>query len=287
MERRAFIIWMFKSWEPWVCLLLMSPFSRAEQQKDYDSSWSKVHKDIRLPLELRIINEGLAHDESHWFLSNKHVLYKSTAVVDPISIEISNNDAIPEDYRVEGYDHIGDIDVMISSNEVVGGMEGGPEGLLAKWNATDLSLLTTAPTGMNGVPWVAIDYNNRNIYTADWNECCTLNIFNVDTLAFVNTYNMPEGAELPKEIQGGAFFQDDLYLATNSGDTVYKLELQNGAITPVVSDGYKHHDYEMEGITFWDLEKEGYGTMHIFGNFMSLREKAIHGYSYNSESNRE
>ena len=172
---------------------------------------------------------------------------------------------------------------MIDTNEVVGGIEGGPEGLLAKWNATDLSLLRTAPTGgMNGVPWLAIDYTNRNIYTAEWNECCTLKIFNVDSLEFVGNYTMSQGTELPKEIQGGAFWGNDLYLATNSEDKVYRLILKTGVIDVAVSDKYKHHDYEMEGITFWNLEDNGYGTMHIFGNFMQLREKAIHSYTYNS-----
>ena len=251
----------------------------------YDETWSKVSKEIRLPLELRIVNEGLAHDDTHWFLTNKHILYKSTSVVNPIEIDVANNNAIPEDYRAQGYDHIGDIDVMIDTNEVVGGLEGGPEGLLAKWNASDLSLLRTAPTNMSGVPWLAIDYNNRNIYTAEWNECCALNIFNVDSLEFVGKYTMPQGAELPKEIQGGAFFESDLYLATNSGDKVYKLILSTGLIDVVLSDKYNHHDYEMEGITFWNLEDIGYGTMHIFGNFMQLRKKAIHSYTPYSETN--
>ena len=268
-----------------VIILLLNDSSSVElRQQGAGETWSKVSKDIRLPMELRIINEGLAHDDAHWFLSNKHILYKSTSVVDPIEIEVTNSDAIPEDYRVEGYDHIGDIDVMIDVNEVVGGLEGGPEGLLAKWNATDLTLLRTAPTGMNGVPWLAIDYANRNIYTAEWNECCVLSIFDVDSLEFIGKYNMSHGVELPREIQGGAFFGNDLYLATNSGDQVYRLVLETGLIDMAVSDKYDHHDYEMEGITFWDLEGHGYGTMHIFGNFMQLREKSIHSYSYSNNN---
>jgi hypothetical protein len=34
----------------------------------------------------------------------------------------------------------------------------------------------------------------------------------------------------------------------------------------------------MEGITFWDLRDKGLGVMHLFGNFMQAKEKAIHNY---------
>ena len=248
------------------------------------SSWEKAKREIRLPLELRIINEGLAHDKSHWYLSNKHILYKTTSV-EPLRIELSNVNAIPEDLRVRGYNHIGDIDMMIDTNQVIGGLEGGSDGgLLARWNATDLSLLQTAPTGMKGCPWLAVDYSHRMIYTADWSECCVLHKYDVDTFEYIGNYTMPAGVNLPKEVQGGAFFNDDLYLAINSNDEVWKLVLDTSELTLEVSDDYNKHDYEMEGITFWDLEEEGLGTMHMFGNFMEVKEKSIHSYSFSSPS---
>jgi hypothetical protein len=36
---------------------------------------------------------------------------------------------------------------------------------------------------------------------------------------------MPDGAQLPKEIQGGAFYKGDLYLATNVETAVWKVRL--------------------------------------------------------------
>jgi hypothetical protein len=36
---------------------------------------------------------------------------------------------------------------------------------------------------------------------------------------------MPEGTELPKDIQGGAFYKGDLYLATNVDTAVWKVRL--------------------------------------------------------------
>jgi hypothetical protein len=39
----------------------------------------------------------------------------------------------------------------------------------------------------------------------------------------LDTYTMPEGVELPKEIQGGAFYEGALYLATNIECAVWKV----------------------------------------------------------------
>jgi hypothetical protein len=69
-------------------------------------AWREA-REIRLPGELRIVNEGLAHDDSHWFLSNQHVLYKTT--VAPMEIVTANYHAIPQELGQRRYNHIGDI----------------------------------------------------------------------------------------------------------------------------------------------------------------------------------
>jgi hypothetical protein len=35
----------------------------------------------------------------------------------------------------------------------------------------------------------------------------------------------------------------------------------------------------MEGLTFWDLRDQNLGVMHMFGNFMQLKEKCLRSYS--------
>ena len=59
---------------------------------------------------------------------------------------------------------------------------------------------------------------------------------------------------------------------------MWKLELSTGIIKLELSDTFKTHAYEMEGIDFWDLRGRGLGVMHIFGNFMQVREKALLNY---------
>lgn len=238
-------------------------------------AWTETRQ-LRLPGELRIVNEGLSHDDQYWYLSNQHVLYKTT--VDPMKIVTSNYHAIPEELSKRRYDHIGDIDVF--EGIIYGGLESDREdnGILAAWNASDLSLIKYKETNQSGMPWVAVDPNSRLLYSAVWNDCCELQIYNVDTFDFVGT--LKGTSNLPPEIQGGAFYQNDLYLAVNGNCSIYKMDITTGDLSFVLSDmPYQKHIYEMEGLTFWDLQHLGLGVMHMYGNFMTVREKSIRSYS--------
>lgn len=79
-------------------------------------AWQRTSKDIRLPGELRVVNEGLSHDDKYWYLSNQHFLYKTE--INPMVIVASNHHAIPEELGKQRYDHIGDIDVFEGQFEV-------------------------------------------------------------------------------------------------------------------------------------------------------------------------
>ena len=162
------------------------------------TAWEKVH-DERMPGELRVANEGLAHHDNHWYFSNQHFLYQAT--VQPINITISNHKAIPEELVKLGYNHIGDIDIV--DGIIYSGIEGGSGGAyLAAWNATDLSVMKFKITTMSGMPWVACDVKTRTAWASEWNEDRTFKRFNIDTFEAEEDYVMPDGVVLPSEIQG-------------------------------------------------------------------------------------
>ena len=120
--------------------------------------WYKVQHDKRLPAELRAVNEGVANDGESWLFSNKHMLYRAHKRY--ITIEAANHDAIPEDLRAEGFNHIGDIDYL--DGYLYGGMEGGSGGAIGLWNATDLSFVKYTRVEQNGVstaPACSVDMN--------------------------------------------------------------------------------------------------------------------------------
>jgi hypothetical protein len=110
-------------------------------------------------------------------------------------------------------------------------------------------------------------------------------------MAVLGSVAAVEGARVPAEVQGGAFWSEDrdgLYLAANGDCSVYRLDVSDDAATRgtvafLFSDDYdkRLHTYEMEGLTFWDLGAgvDG-GDMHMFGNFMEAKKKSLHSYKH-------
>ena len=253
------------------------------------NGWKRVSKHIALPdIWGRLVSEGITHDKENWFLNSKHVIYKATR--DPVKLLMKNENAIPKELREQKFDHIGDIDCVAADGVIYGGFEQGANtpGILASWNSTDLSLIQYKHITQNGAPWVAADPTTRLLYSTAWNDQTRINVFDMDTLQqrddlTIVPISSDPAALFPKEIQGAAFNPADpgfLYISINGAESVYKIDVKTGACTFVLSDKvYKHHDAEMEGITFWDLSDIGYGNMHMFGNFEEIRQKGIHSYA--------
>ncbi len=175
----------------------------------------------------------------------------------------ANYHAIPEElsHSTNNYNHIGDIDVL--DGIIYGGLEGREgNGILAAWHASNLTFIRHTVTQQRDMPWVAVHADSRKIYSAVWGDCCEFQIYDLDSFEFSGTLTVPNG--LPKEIQGGAFYNGDLYVTTNINVSVYKVNIVTGDIEYVLSDDYiDNHIYEMEGIDFWDLEDQNIGTMHM------------------------
>jgi len=116
-----------------------------------------------------------------------------------------------------------------------------------------------------------------------WNDDSNINVYDLDSLQLKGSMRPAADHALPKEIQGmmldaanatisvrpmfrfspgGAVWGNDprgLYLAVNGNCSVYRLDVRSGEVFLVLSDTYakRPHEYEMEGITFWDLRKTG------------------------------
>jgi hypothetical protein len=43
---------------------------------DNAHGWSLVREERMPSLKLRIVNEGIAHDDNYWYFSNQHLLYR-------------------------------------------------------------------------------------------------------------------------------------------------------------------------------------------------------------------
>ena len=131
-----------------------------------------------------------------------------------------------------------------------------------------------------------MDPSTRSLYANVWNQEDGIQIYDMDSFALKGKLSPAAGQTIPREVQGGAINPLDpgfLYLSVNANCSVYKIDLKSGDVSFVLSDDYENrpHEYEMEGITFWDLREHNpaFGVMHLFGNFMTVKEKGIRSYT--------
>lgn len=176
-------------------------------------------------------------------------------------VYIANYHAIPEELIHASYNHIGDIDVY--DGIIYGGIEAkNGNAALAKWHSSNLTLISYTITEQKGLPWVAVDPSSELLYSALWNDCCQLQIYDMHSFKHVSSLTIPTG--MPNEVQGGAFYNGLLYLSSNTNVSVWSIDIQTSEKSFILSDDYiDSHIYEMEGLDFWNLEKYGLGTMHL------------------------
>lgn len=168
-----------------------------------------------------------------------------------------------------------------------GGIEGGSStGILARWNTSTLEIINYKFIDeQRGVPWVTVNPETGYLYASEWNNMDVIHVYDTANQEFplVEKLTIATPETYPKEIQGASFYQGDLYLATNIEDSIYRINVTTGVSDFVFSDNESYlidnYYYEMEGLTFWDLSADGLGVMHMYGNFMNVREKAIHSFS--------
>jgi len=264
--------------------ILLSILSVLSYTYSSSSEEWKRGKNMDFPIELRIANEGVSHDDKYLYFSNQHLLYRTT--INPIEI-LATKEGIPVDLLKEEYNHIGDIDVDSKNGIIYIGIEKSghqPNGIIAALNSSDFSMIRHKITTQEGMPWVAVDYNNKLLYSAVWNAD-QLQVYDLDTFDFVKQLDLipsDEAIGTPKEIQGAAFYKSYLYITSNTNCSVWKVDVNTGVTSFVLSDEYNRDklQMEMEGITFFEneeLQGNGYGVMMLYGNFMSLR-KSLHTF---------
>ena len=278
---------VFKTVSPTLCLMVFIAMIIGVLGFE-STTWVQSSNGIAPPGKLRVANEGLTADsEGYIYLNSKGTLFKCQLEQkkkkksdDKLEILSENTNLIPAELKAQGYNHVGDIDFF--DGILYMGIEYSTtsKGVLAAVNSTSLEVIRYRITEeQGGMPWVAVQDNK--IYSTHWSDTSKINVWSIEDFSFIKSIEA-KGVQLPAEIQGGAFWEKDpgfLYLAAN-GPVVFKFDITTGeTVEFVLNDAYKHHAYEMEGITFLDLEDEGLGTMHIYGNFELLREKSIHNFS--------
>ena len=209
--------------------------------------------------------QGVATDGEHlYFGSNEFVflcsdILKTTFDGDAVNI---NPNAIPFDAKLDACFHVGGIDY--ADGFIYAAIEDPDYNnpYVAVFDAETLELvrykrLPVAATTdgqpieekknfdpangdirmhTDGVPWVAVDEKRNVFYTAEWSDADRLNVFDLDTFAFIGFLELTDqdgNTALLHRCQGADVYGDVLYTSCDIGSEqpFFAVDLRNGVMT--------------------------------------------------------
>ena len=204
--------------------------------------------------------QGVAHDSSHWYMTNKVKLRKIPVrcdLGDPAACSASVG--IP--WQLRAYNHLGDLDYYDGRLYVP--LEGSAPAI-GVFDA-DLKYISHAllPSATDA-PWCAINPVNGHLYTSSFlasvvrEHRMTWSGNNL-TLTYVASIALRDNAGKPlslDRVQGGAFSaRGHLYLVSDvAGHGIKGFDLETGRQQVSIPVQFNGHHEELEGIDIWDLD---------------------------------
>jgi hypothetical protein len=207
--------------------------------------------------------QGIAHDDSHWYLSDSWMIYRYPVGADVALDEQTAEALVPEDCA-----HIGDLDFV--DGELFAAMENcnndsgnrlyvyDDQLRVKRW--ADVPAAAQAQMG-----WVAVNPIDGMIYASD-SDADQLNVYARDfapggQLTLVRQVRLDR---MYHRVQGGEFSASGhLYLVPDAhgfpeGAGIHVFRLDGPAATRVrfihPDLGSSDSDLELEGITLWDMD---------------------------------
>ncbi|RMG55009.1 MAG: hypothetical protein D6723_03650 [Acidobacteria bacterium] len=228
--------------------------------------------------------QGLTHDNSHWFITQRDALWKvpvnqdldAFLLIAAPGVQRVSLRNIPQ-LATAGYDHFGDPSYYAFDGQgyILIPIEGGPPGL-AVFRADTLQYVDHATFAVQThAPWVAVDPRG-NVYSSNDDDVVAVNKYLINWNALRNGQNLilsiappvplfdEAGSQIRlQHVQGGVISPGGqlLYIVA---DGIHVFDLSTGKRLQRSTSGSGYFNYEFhpgfpkyeepEGITIWDLD---------------------------------
>lgn len=200
--------------------------------------------------------QGIAKTDAGWILSNDLTLFQTD---DAFTVQAKNEQAIPEDMLAQGFDHIGDIDVV--DGIIYAPLEQGDydamRQAMVRYDAATLAFIDLVEVPQSHNAWVTVDPETNIAYS--------MSGFTDDE---VLRYDVADGWKplapialdrTVERVQGGDVARGYLWLSTDDATNgVFRVDLASGAVVPLGTAG--QIDGEGEGIDATQLPT---GQLHV------------------------
>jgi hypothetical protein len=218
-------------------------------------------------------NQGLARVDGGWLLSGTRSPLPDTDVLvrtdDDLKVVVEVDKAIPEAYRSEGYNHVGDGDVVDGIYYVPFEQPDYDLGhqVTARYDATTLAFIDAVELPQHENSFLTVDPDTMTAYTMDHFDGDTLLRYDVD-----NGWQPLPPLKLPMLLhstQGADVADGAVWISTSDPhNDVYRVDIATGATTLAGSLG--HEGAEGEGL---DATPIPAGRLHAMVN--DLRQQRV------------
>jgi hypothetical protein len=202
------------------------------------TGWRLVGSDTFRGQDALLRSQGVTTDDRGWFFSWQGGLQRTLDSYTPLAAA-----TLPPELALAGDNHIGDIDYY--NGLIYAPVEDGDQYQkphIALYDAqtllyTGVSYPLDVAIHQAGVPWVAVDHDRREVYTAEWDmPHDRLNVFDPQMrfkrfLALRYPASLGPGFHLSR-IQGAKVLGRTMYATRDDAEkTVFAVDLRTGAVT--------------------------------------------------------
>lgn len=234
--------------------------------KSEEENWKVIGNSSLTDLYMEeLIYEGLTNDGINFIVNSKNNIYLINSTTYKIIFHC--NDCIPIELRKLGYDHLGDTQYYNKQLYIAVEEKSYSKPAFFIYDLINNNFIFNqykSQSIQSHMPWLAI--NNNYIYSSEYDNVNEILLYNLNNFEFSHKLILNETLQ---NVQGGAFYNDYLYVGCNSGDTIYRININNGEteVTLQITEAHSSQEYEMEGLTFLDLRESHSGLMHSTGNY--------------------
>jgi hypothetical protein len=189
-----------------------------------------------------LYNQGIAHVSGGWILSGTNLPLSNTDLLvrtdEHFKILVENRPAIPEQWRAQGYDHIGDIDVV---GDVIYVPFGQPDDtkdtqVTARYDATTLRYLDAVVVSQHQNDFVAVDPTTLIAYSMDDFSGNSLDRYDI-AHAWRPLTPLPMSVVL-HHTQGASISDGAIWISTSDAhNDLYRVSLSTGSVEPIGGPG--------------------------------------------------
>jgi len=213
-----------------------------------------------------IYNQGIAHVPGGWILSGTSLPFPNTDLLvrtdEHFHVLAENRPAIPQPWRSEGYDHIGDIDVV--GNVIYAPFEQPDYAkgyqATARFNATTLAFIGAVVLPQHQNSFVTVDPKTMIAYSMD--EFDGDSLLRYDVTHDWQPLPPLKLSELLRSTQGASIGDGYIWISTSDAhNDLYRVSLASGKVTWIGHQG--HPGGEGEGIDVSSLPSGYIHTMVV------------------------